>query len=142
MPPRPQIIVDPTETLESVLSRSPKENLRTPPAKKAVPLRPLKRVCFAGGIQTDEDDKENVPPSDDDDTNEQDARLSPRKLDLDQPVAGGRQEVVPDSEDDDEEPVRVTQEYVPGPTQQEATVEEEQEEGEIVLIARTPSVAC
>ena len=132
MPARPEIVIDSTESLESVIARSPKENLRTPPSKKTVPLRPLKRVCFAGSIQTDEDDKENVPPSDDENN---DARLSPRKLDLDQAVTKKESnDVVPDSEDEEDGQVRPTQENVVG-------TQEERDEGEIADFTRAASSA-
>ena len=132
MPARPELVIDSTESLQSVIARSPKENLRTPPAKKAVSLRPLKRVCFAGCIQTDEEDKENVLPSDNDSA---DDRLSPRKLDLDRQAAEKeRVEVVPDSADEEEE-------YIPGTQDEVKAAEEEREEGEIVAFTRTPSSA-
>ena len=95
--------VDPHESLESVLARSPEENLKTP-EKKTVPILPLKRT-----FSHDEDNKENEAPEDDEDEQRED-RLDPRKLDIEARVLFGDEEdvkgdeaVEPVSSDEDEE---------------------------------------
>lgn len=110
-------LVNPSESLESVLRRAPSCSLMTPDAGKRVNMRPLKRVKFSGGdaatkteaVEEPEEREENV---------EEDLRelLEPRRLDMEQPVA-----LANPSLEDEEDENPVTQPY-PG---------EDNEEGEL-----------
>ena len=97
-------IVDPHEPLESVLKRSPSENLVTP-EKQTVPLLPLKRTSSAA-LEEEEQNKENEPPEED----EERRQLDPRKLDIEGKVLFGDEHSKEDSEGEE---VPCTQPYPP-----------------------------
>ena len=96
-----------TESLESVLKRSPSANLTTPATNKAVPIRPMKRLRGKEDSDVEEEDPGSPPPVDLGEAGEKKV-LEPRML---------RFEDDPEqAKEDAEEAVRVTQ---PWPEQEE-----------------------
>ena len=98
--------VDPHESLESVLKRSPSANLMTP-EKANVPILPLKR-----SRSDDVDNKENDAPVEEgvEDEEQEDVvednapmgNLDPRKLDIEAKVLFGDEGEQADKSDDEE----------------------------------------
>ncbi len=84
-------LIDPSEPIESVLQRCPSGNLETPAPNKPVAIRPLKRDRGEG----EENDDAKLPSSppelelngDEEDSPTKHARLSPRRLDMNQRVS-------------------------------------------------------
>lgn len=117
----PISFVDPHESLESVLERSPAENLKTP-TKKTAPILPLKRTSSEA---LGDDNKENQPPAaSDDEADEENVRmgqLDPRKLDIDGRVLFGN-ENKDDDEKEEGETDSPTQPYVPSEPEQDVSI--------------------